>query len=144
MKIIYLSKLFKEFTLLLSINMEATMKETSNLHNNIMSEIKATKSKFKKIIKFINENKQINDQLSGEIKNHLRHLIKLWQNNNDANIDNNHINADYYFQMKEHHSHINGMIKDENLNKMWKDYLVSGMEFRVKLMGLNNTVVIKD
>ena len=39
------------------------------------------------------------------------------------------------------HSMINGMIKDENLNKMWKDYLVSGMEFRVKLMGLNNMVV---
>ena len=128
----YIKKLYKDFTLILSINME-------NLHNTIMSEIKDTKSKFKKFIKFINENEQINDQLSNEIKIHLRHLINLWNNNNDANIDDNHINTDYYFQMKEHHSHINinGMINDESLNEMWKDYLLSGMEFRVKLLGLN-------
>ena len=45
---------------------------------------------------------------------HFKHLIRLWRHNDDANID-------YYFNMKEHHSHINGLIANETLTTcgMW-------------------------
>ena len=88
-------------------------------------------------------NKILRSELDRKVfwfKHDYEYLVSLKQYKGDYGG----INTDYYFQMKEHHSHINGMIKDENLNKMWEDYLVSGMEFRVKLMGLNNMVVLKD
>ena len=111
--------------------MEQTRKEASELYNKSMFAIKNTKSKFTKIIEFINQNQEINNQNSTEMKTHLRHLIQLWNNNDDANIE-------YYFKMKEHHSHINGKIENEILKEMWEDYIKSGLEFRVDLMKLNN------
>ena len=63
--------------------MEQTRKEASILYNNSMSKIKDTKSKFKKIIKFINENQEINNQLTSEMKIHFKYLIELWKNNDD-------------------------------------------------------------
>ena len=65
------------------------------------------------------------------MKTHLIHLIQLWKNNDDANIE-------YYFKMKEHHSHINGKIENETLKEMWEDYIKSGLKFRVDLMKLND------
>ena len=111
--------------------MEQTRKEASELYKKSMFVIKNTKSKFRKIIKFINQNKEINNQISEEMKTHLRHLIQLWKNNDDANIE-------YYFKMKEHHSHINGKIENETLKEMWEDYIKSGLEFRIDLMKLND------
>jgi hypothetical protein len=64
------------------------------------------------------------------MKTHFGYLIQLWNENDDANIE-------YYFKMKDHHSHINGKIKNENLKNMWDDYLKSGMEFRFSLLKLN-------
>lgn len=110
--------------------MEQTRKEASELYNKSMVAIKNTKSKYGKIIKFINKNHEINNQISEEIKTHLKHLIQLWKNNDYANIE-------YYFKMKEHHSHINGQIENETLKEMWEDYIKSGLEFRVDLMKLN-------
>ena len=111
--------------------MEQTRKEASELYKKSMFVIKNTKSKFIKIIKFINQNKEINNQISEEMKTHLGHLIQLWKNNDDANIE-------YYFKMKEHHSHINGKIENETLKEMWEDYIKSGLEFRIDLMKLND------
>ena len=106
--------------------MEQTRKKASEVYNKI----KDTKSKFIKIIKFINENQEINNQLTSEMKTHLKYLIELWKYNDDANIE-------YYFKMKDHHFHINGKIENENLKKMWDDYLESGLEFRCTLLQLN-------
>lgn len=46
-------------------------------------------------------------------------------------------NIEYYFKMKDHHSHINGKIENENLKKLWDEYLSSGLEFRCELLQLN-------
>tara|TARA_B100001093_G_C26154120_1_gene728741 strand:- start:52 stop:411 length:360 start_codon:yes stop_codon:yes gene_type:complete len=110
--------------------MEQNRKKASILYAKSMSGIKDTKTKFKKIVRFINNNQEINNQLTPEIKTHLKHLINLWNNNDDANIE-------YYFEMKEHHSYINGQIENENLERMWDDYLKSGLEFRTFLLKLN-------
>jgi hypothetical protein len=110
--------------------MEQTREEASELYNKSMLAIKNTKSKFGKIIKYINQNKEINNQFTPEMKTNLNQLVKLWNNNADANIE-------YYFTMKEHHSFINGKIENENLKTMWNDYLKCGLEFRVDLLKLN-------
>jgi len=107
------------------------MKDASELYNKSMFAIKNTKSKYGKIIKFINQNQEINNQLTSEMKTNFKHLIQLWKNNGDANIE-------YYFKMKEHHSYITGKIENETLKTMWDDYLKSGLEFRCDLMNLNN------
>jgi hypothetical protein len=107
------------------------MEEAPELYNKCMEAIKNTKSKFGKIIKFINENSEINGELSLDVKIHLKKLIKLWKNNVDANIE-------YYFNMKEHHSYINGKIENDTLKIMWDDYIESGLKFRVDLMKLNH------
>ena len=107
------------------------MGEAPELYNKCMEAIKNTKSKFGKIIKFINENSEINSELSPDVKIHLKKLIKLWKNNADANIE-------YYFNMKEHHSYINGKIENDTLKIMWDDYIESGLKFRVDLMKLNH------
>tara|TARA_B100000085_G_scaffold274044_1_gene290223 strand:+ start:583 stop:936 length:354 start_codon:yes stop_codon:yes gene_type:complete len=111
--------------------MEQRRKEASELYNKSMFAIKNTQSKFRKIIKFINQNQEINNQISAEMKTHLRHLIQLWKNNDDANIE-------YYLKMKEHHSHINGKIENETLKEMWDDYIETALKFRVDLMKLNH------
>ena len=109
------------------LNMNQTREEATKLYNKSMSAIKYTKTRFGKIIKFINENQEINNQLTPEMKTHFKHLIELWQNNEDATIE-------YYFKMKDHHSHINGKIENENLKQMWDDYLKGGLEFRCDLL----------
>ena len=107
------------------------MEDASELYNKCMKDIKNTKSKFGKIIKFINENSEIKDELSPNVKLHLKELIKLWKNNADANIE-------YYFNMKDHHSYINENIENDTLKIMWDDYIENGLKFRVKLMRLNH------
>ena len=112
------------------LNMEQIREEASELYIKNMSAIKDTKSKFGKIIEFINNNKEINNQLTVEMKTHLKYLINLWKNDDDANIE-------YYFKMKEHHSHINGKIENKNFKKMWDDYIKKCSELRIGLLKLN-------
>jgi len=88
--------------------MENTRLEASELWNTVMLDIKKTKSKFKFFIKTINNNSVLMSFLSTEVITHLKELTKLWNNNKNANID-------YYFKMKEHHSHINCKITNELL-----------------------------
>ena len=89
--------------------MEETRNRASKLYYEIMDEIKNTKNKYAKIIKFINKNKKINKSLKPRIRFHLKHLVKLWNNNSEANIE-------YYFKMRKHHHYINEQIKNnENL-----------------------------
>lgn len=95
-----------------------------------MTAIQATKSKFLEIIKHIDNDPEINNQFSPEMRAHLKQLHQLWQNNDDANIE-------YYFKMKDHHCHINGRIENETLKTRWDDYLVSCSSFRCDLLSLN-------
>ena len=111
--------------------MEQIRNDASELYNKSMVAIKNTKSKFKKIIKFINKNREIYNQLTSEMKTNLKYLIQLWKNNGDANIE-------YYLKMKAHHSYINGQIENETLKTMWEDYIKSCLEFRCNLMKLNH------
>ena len=103
-------------------------KEASELYYQTMTHIKKTKCKLTNVIKYINETK-IN--LGLDINEHLKKLIKLWNNNSNADTE-------YYVNMKEHHSYINGKIENEILNKLWMDYIVYSSELRVKLMKLNH------
>ena len=73
----------------------------------------------------------LSDKFSPEMKTNLNQLVKLWNKNEDANIE-------YYFTMKEHHSFINGKIENVTLKTMWNDYLKCGLEFRVDLLKLND------
>lgn len=101
---------------------------SSELFTDIKLKIKTTKNKFKEFIKYKNEN---NIKLNDEITKHLKILIELWNNNKDANIE-------YYFIMKEHHSHIYCQIEDVELKKLWEDYIDLGLDLRTKLMFLND------
>ena len=56
--------------------MEQTRKDASELYNKSMFAIKNTKSKYGKIIKFINQNQEINNQLTSEMKTNFKHLIQ--------------------------------------------------------------------
>ena len=53
----------------------------------------------------------------------------MWRNNNNANIE-------FYFTLKEHHSHIN--IQNITFENMWGDYILSCCSFRCKLLQLNH------
>ena len=107
------------------------MEEASELYMKSMSAIKNTKSKFGKIIKFINQNPDIRKQLTPVVTSALKRLIQLWKNNDEANME-------YYFSMKEHHSHINGQMEHDTLQTMWDDYIKSCVEFRCNLMAWNH------
>jgi len=108
--------------------MDNKRKEASKLYYQTMSDIKKTKRKLTEVIKYINETK-IN--LGPEINEHLKNLIKLWNNNFDADTE-------YYMNMKEHHSYINGQIENDILNKLWMDYIGNSSELRINLMKLNH------
>jgi len=66
-----------------------------------------------------------------EMNTHLKYLIEMWRNNNDANIE-------HYFALKEHHSYINGKIQNMTFNLMWDDYISSCCKVRCKLLKLND------
>ena len=104
-----------------------------DLLKEILKEIKKTKKKFKKFIIYINENKEINNSLSQEIKLNLKELIKLWKNTNDNDLY-------YFFNMKVYHSHINRQFNTDFLNNMWDDYIISGLKFRTKILYLNSSI----
>ena len=100
-----------------------------------------TKGKFIKFIKKLNEYNKINNSIiTDDMKEHLNILIQLWRNVKD----NNYNNIDYYFNMKDHHSHINGRIKNEILKEYWDDYLNSGLKFRLKLIEYQHTHTINN
>ena len=108
--------------------------KVQEIYTEVMLKIKLTKKKFTVFIKYTNENKI---KLNDEISEHLKKLIKLWNSNSDANID-------YYFKMKEHHTHINGNIDDIILNQLWIDYINSGLDLRTTLLKLNYLLSLND
>ena len=65
---------------------------------------------------------------------HLKHLIEMWRNNNDANIE-------YYFTLKEHHSHINNKIQHITFKTMWDEYILLCCSVRCKLLRLKDLVI---
>jgi len=110
--------------------METIRQEASELYNETMYDIKQTKSKFCKIIKTINKDVELKRLLTPEMNTHLTSLIEMWRNNNDANIE-------YYFTLKEHHSHINNKIQNITFKNMWDEYISMCCSFRCKLLRLN-------
>lgn len=58
---------------------------------------------------------------------HLNILIKMWSDTKKCN------NPKHFFNMKKHHSHINGLIKDEYLLTLWNNYLESIMHLRLMI-----------
>jgi len=111
--------------------MENIKQKASKLYIETMFDIKQTKSKFCKIIKTINKDKELKSLFTAEMNSHLTNLIQMWRNNKDANIE-------YYFTMKEHHSHINNKIQNITFKNMWDDYITSCSSFRCKLLQLND------
>ena len=81
--------------------MESIRQDAREIYNETMFDIKQTKNKFCKIIKTINEDMELRKLFTPEMNTHLKYLIEMWRNNNDANIE-------HYFTLKEHHSYING------------------------------------
>jgi hypothetical protein len=113
--------------------METIRQEANELYNETMLDIKQTKSKFCKIIKTINKDVELKRLFTPEMNTHLKHLIEMWRNNNDANIE-------YYFTLKEHHSHINNKIQNITFKNMWDEYISMCCSFRSKLLRLNDLV----
>lgn len=107
--------------------MSFSNQEVKELYTEVMQQIKITKKKFITFIKYKNEKKI---KLNDDIIEHLKKLIELWKCNQDANID-------YYFIMKQHHSHINGKIYDTPLKQLWDDYIEIGANLRTSLLRLN-------
>jgi hypothetical protein len=111
--------------------MESIRQEANELYNKTIFDIKETKYKFCKIIKTINKDVEIRRLFTPEMNTHLIHLIEMWANNNEANIE-------YYFRLKEHHSHINNKIQNITFKNMWDDYISRCSNFRCKLLQLND------
>jgi hypothetical protein len=93
---------------------------------------KQVKKNIIQVIKYINSNKDID--LINDIKTNLKILIDLWNNQEEKDI----FNLDYYINMKQYHSFINGHIEDENLNDKWNIYIQSICNYRIHLMKLQN------
>ena len=88
------------------------------------SKLKLAKSKLKEFIIHKNKHKI---KLNPNSTKHLKILIELWNNDKDASTG-------YYFNMKKHTTQINGQIKDEALNKLWRNYIHSICAARCVLM----------
>lgn len=111
--------------------MEIIRQEASELYNETMIDIKQTKSVFCRIIKTINNDVELQKLFTPEMNTHLKILIQMWNNNNDANIE-------YYFRLKEHHEYINGKIQHPMVKDIWDDYILRCCDFRCKLLQLND------
>ena len=101
--------------------------------NDILINIKKTKLKFKKIIKYINNHDDIKNNLTDDQRKHIQSLIDLWRKDSGANID-------YYFKMKEHHTHINNTFTNETLKTMWQYYIMDSLSFRTALMDFSHKI----
>ena len=111
--------------------MESIRQEASELYNKTMVDIKQTKSKFCKIIKTINKDAELRSLFTPEMNTHLMHLIEMWRNNNNANIE-------YYFTLKEHNSYINNQIQNTMFKNIWDDYILMCCSLSCKLLRLND------
>jgi len=98
----------------------------------LKQDYKQVKKNIIQVIKYINSNKDI--QLTEDIKTNLKILIDLWNNQEEKDI----FNLDYYINMKQYHSFINGNIEDEILNDKWNIYIQNICKFRIQLMKLQN------
>ena len=99
-----------------------------------MAQIKTSKRCLSSVIKYINEH---HIKLDNEISKHLKILIGLW--NNDKNAD-----MEYYYNMKVHHSHINGQISDPILTDLWNGYIQSGSLLRVTMLKMTHLMSCSD
>ncbi len=115
------------------------MQKSIALYNQVISDIKKTKSKFYELIKTIDAKAEYNSLLTPETNTDLKHLSQIWDNEENANIA-------YYFKMKEHHSVINNELMFEKpnieiLSKMWREYIEMYMSFRCDLLELNDQII---
>ena len=117
--------------------MDQLRTEEGRLSDKTSSAIQTANVKFANIVTYLHENEDVKREWTPEMKTHLNHLVRLWNNNADSS-------ADYYFKMKEHHHHINGRIVNETLKTMWNDYLAEGLRFRVDLLKLDDLRQKKD
>ena len=69
------------------------------------------KDKLSKFINFLNNNPEIMKELPDKVKINIKELIKVQNTTKDKNID-------FYYNVKRHHSEINGKIENEELNKL--------------------------
>ena len=97
----------------------------------LKQEYKQTKKTLINVINYINENKI---DLKTDVKSNLKIVIGLWKQQKKEDI----FNLDYYINMKNYHSFINGNIHNEILNDKWNDYIQNICNFRIQLMKLQN------
>ena len=112
---------------------EHDAQRTAKIHEvftEATSQLKLAKRKLKEFIIHKNKNKIKLDATPTE---HLKILIKLWNNNKD-------VNNQYYFDMKKHTTQINGQIKDEALKILWHNYLETICGARCVLLEFNHLV----
>ena len=113
------------------INTFADKKSKINdVHIKAMSQLKLAKSKLKEFIIYKNKHKI---KLDPKPTKHLKLLIELWNNDEDADIE-------YYFNMKNHTTQINGQIKNEALTKLWRNYIETICGARCVLLEFNHLV----
>ena len=96
----------------------------------LKQDYKQVKKNIIQVIKYINSNKHI--QLTDDFKKNLKILIDLWNNQEKKDI----FNLDYYINMKQYHSFINGQIEDKILNEKWNIYIQNICKYRIQLMKL--------
>tara|TARA_E500000178_G_C16479933_1_gene512623 strand:+ start:81 stop:464 length:384 start_codon:yes stop_codon:yes gene_type:complete len=104
----------------------------NNLDNKIKTGIIDSTEKFVKFINVLSldENTDFYNKLPSDVQIRLRTLEEMWKNNDSVEVN-------HYFDMKEHHTHITGyMINNDNLKNLWWDYIKSGMDLRCKMLEL--------
>lgn len=94
---------------------------------------KGIKKDFIAFVNFYNENKAALALSDAETQS-LRNLHEMWKQANQM------YDADFYFDMKSHHTVLNGTLL---ANSVWKTYIEHFMVFRVSLLRVTNTENLK-
>ena len=96
--------------------------------------ILSSRLKFKKLIKYLNDDIEIRKKITQDINNNLKELIIIWRNIKDYET------TEIFFKMKNIHSNINGkLIFDDKLENMWKDYITDMCYLRSLIIKNSNT-----
>tara|TARA_R110000851_G_scaffold104383_1_gene222115 strand:+ start:95 stop:415 length:321 start_codon:yes stop_codon:yes gene_type:complete len=98
-----------------------------NENINLKTQYKQVKKSLIDVIKYINEN---NIDLETDIKSNMKIIIDLWKQQKKQHI----FHLEFYINMKQYHSYINGNIDNEVLMSKWNIYIQNISNFRIQLM----------
>jgi len=87
------------------------------------------KKKFVKVVKYLNETDYYKTKFDDKMKEHFKLLHEKWRDWTETKP------MQYYYDMKEHHTHINKKLEfDDKLETLWVNYISAVMNLRVNIL----------